>query len=62
MLARDDTTVTGLGDWFVHLICCNLDFGYQRCDTWEEADTFRKDWTNIIEGHDRAGIIERGES
>jgi hypothetical protein len=55
-MSRDDTTFTGHGDWAVHLICCDFDMGYQRCETWEEADAFRQTWVNV-EGHDRAGII-----
>ena len=62
MIARDDTTFTGHGEWAVHLICCNLDMGYQRCETWAEADDFRNTWVESGRpNHDRSGVIEKME-
>ena len=51
---------SGTGDWVVRLICCEHEWGIQRCQTWEEAQAFRESWLDA-EGHRRAGLIEHWE-
>ena len=61
-----DSTVTK--PWVLHLICCERDDGLQYCDTWDEADRFRRDYMSgpgisttgrIGDGHVRSAILSR---
>lgn len=38
-------------------ICCGRDVGYQAFRNWDEADTFRQEWIDQADGHERSGII-----